>query len=262
MGESAFAAYAGFCALLYAFDPAGPSRRVLVHWRRMNAGLLRRFFGPGLPKTASLVVMMCFLGLLGITAIDLAMLYIQPAASPTSSASWTYFSPYTPTRSDRLAQIFVFGAYCAPYFVFTMGLVAYFRSRGHTPWIARLIAGAILFLAGAAPWVVAAIGGVVTSTHDDTWLIVAAPSPFFAYVMVNHYDHPRADETPIVAAGLACAMMWGLLGLVFLVIAGRRCARTVREQTAIFAQTESALRAEDDARAASVPAPITEPGAS
>ncbi len=248
-GESFFAAYAGFCALLFAFDPAGPSRRVLVHWRRMRAGVMRRFFGPGMPKTASLVVLMCFLGLLAIPAIDMAMLYIQPAASPTSTASWTYYTPYVVTRSDRLSQIFVFGAYCAPYFVFTMGLVAYFRSRGHTAWIARLIAGGILFLAAAGPWVIAAIGGVVTSTHDDTWLVVAAPTPFFAYVMVGSFDHhaTTGDDTPLVQAGLAAAMMWGFLGLVFLVLAGRKCGRAVREQNAIHEQTEAALRAEDDA---------------
>jgi ABC-type transport system involved in multi-copper enzyme maturation permease subunit len=250
-GETAFATYAGFCALLFAFDPAGPSRRVLVHWRRMRAGFLRRFFGPGLPKTASLVVLMCFLGLLAIPAIDLAMLYIQPAVSPTAASSWSYWAPHTPTRTDRMSQIFVFGAYAAPYFVFTMGIVAYFRSRGHTPWIARLIAGAILFLAAAAPWVVAAIGGVVTSTHDDSWLVVAAPSPFFAYAMVGQFDHPGAgDDTPIVQAGLAAAMMWGLLGLIFLVLAGRRSARTIREQNQMHAQTDEALRAEDEARAA------------
>ncbi len=262
-GETFFALYAGFCALLFAFDPAGPSRRVLVHWRRAGAGVMRRFFGPGLPKTASLVVMMCFLGLLAIPAIDIAMLYIQPATAPASSSSWAYYSPHVATRNDRLSQIFVFGAYCAPYFVFTMGLVAYFRSRGHSPWIARLIAGGILFLAAAAPWVVAAIGGVVTSSHDDTWLVVAAPSPFFAYAMVGQFDHPGStDETPIVQAGLAAAMMWGLLGLVFLVLAGRRCARAVREQNAIHEQTEAALQAEDDAaRAAALAADAPPPGA-
>jgi hypothetical protein len=254
IGETTFAAYAGFCALLFAFDPAGPSRRVLVHWRRMGAGMLRRFFGPGLPKTTSLIVVMGFLGLLGITAIDLALLYIQPVSSPTSTSSWTYMSPYTLSRSDHLAQIFVFGAYCAPYFVFTMGLVSYFRSRGHSPWIARLITGAILFLAAAAPWVVAAIGGAVTSAHDDTWLVVAAPSPFFAYTMVGNFGHPGTDDTPIIQAGLACAMIWGLLGLFFLVAAGRRCARAVREQNAIYAQTEAALQAEDDVRAAAATA--------
>jgi ABC-type transport system involved in multi-copper enzyme maturation permease subunit len=262
VGETAFATYAGFCALLFAFDPPGPSRRVLVHWRRMGAGMLRRFFGPGLPKTTSLVVLMGFLGLIAVAAIDLVALYLQPAASPTASGSWTYFSPYTPTRTDRLAQIFIFAAYCAPYFVFTMSLVSYFRSRGHTPWIARLIASAILFLAAAAPWVVAAIGGVVTSSHDDTWLLVAAPSPFFAFTMVGRYNHPgTGDDMPLVQAGLACAMLWGLFGLLFLVLAGRRCARAVREQHAAFAQTEAALRAEDDARAAAAAPPPTSAGA-
>jgi hypothetical protein len=264
IGETTFAAYAGFCALLFAFDPVGPSRRVLVHWRRMRAGILRRFFGPGLPKTASLIVLLGFVGLIVIPAIDLAMLYIQPATSPTASSGWSYWSPYTPARTDRLSQIFVFGAYCAPYFVFTAGLVAYFRSRGHTPWIARLIAGSILFLVAAAPWVVAAIGGAVTSSHDDSWLVVAAPSPFFAYAMVSHFDHPGAgDDTPIVQAGLAGAIMWGFIGLVFLMLAGRRASRAVREQNQIYVQTEQALQAEDDARAAAAlaaDAPPPSPG--
>ena len=251
MGETAFAVFAGFCALLFAFDPPGPSRRVLVHWRRMGAGVLRRFFGPGLPKTASLVVLLCFVGLIAVPAIDLVMLYLQPATSPTASASWTYWSPHAPSRNDRLSQIFVFGAYCAPYFVFTMGIVAYFRSRGNTPWMTRLIAGGILFLMAAAPWVVAAIGGVVSSTHDDSWLVVAAPSPFFAYAMVGQAEHVGSgDDTPIIQVGLAAAMVWGFLGLLFLVLAGRRCARIVREYNQVNVQTDAALRAEDDARAA------------
>lgn len=208
---------------------------------------------------------MCFLGLLAIPAIDMAMLYLQPTAPPTSSSAWTYYSPHVATRNDRLSQIFVFGAYCAPYFVFTAGLVAYFRSRGQTPWMARLVAGGILLVTAAGPWVIAAIGGAVSSSHDDTWLVVAAPSPFFAYAMVGQFDHPGStDDTPLVQAGLAAAMFWGLFGLIFLVIAGRRCARAVREQNAIHAQTEAALQAEDDAAraaalAADAPASATPP---
>jgi hypothetical protein len=71
--------------------------------------------------------------------------------------------------------------------------------------------------------------------------------------MVGHYGHPGTDDTPIIQAGLVCAMMWGLFGLLFLVLAGRRCARAVREQNAIYAQTDAALRAEDEARAAAGP---------
>lgn len=251
-GETVFAAYAGFCALLFAFDPAGPSRRVLVHWRRAGAGVFRRFFGPGLAKTASLVVVLGFLALLGIMAIDAAALYLQPTPPPSTTLG--YYSLYTPSRTDRLTQIFVFGAYCAPYFVFTMGLVTYFRSRGQSPWIARLVTSAVLFLASAAPWVVAAIGGVVTSTHDDTWLVVGAPSPFYAYVMVSRLDHGPGDDTPIVPVGLAMALLWGFIGLLLLAFAARRSARTVREQSVQWAQTDAALQAEDDARAAaSVP---------
>ncbi len=250
-GESTFAAFAGFCALLFAFDPAGPTRRVLVHWRRAGAGIVRRFFGPGLPKTASLVVLIGFMCLLAIMAADAAALWLQP--TPAASTTLSYYSLYTPSRTDRLTQIFVFGAYCAPYFVFTMGLVTYFRSRGQSPWIARLIAGAILFLIAAAPWVVAAIGGVVTSSHDDTWLVVGAPSPFYAYVMVGRLDHASADDTPVIPVGLACALLWGFIGLLLLAFAARRCARAMREQSSQWAQTDAALQAEDAARAAQAP---------
>jgi len=44
--------------------------------------------------------------------------------------------------------------------------------------------------------------------------------------------------------------VWGFLGLLFLVLAGRRCARIVREYNQVNVQTDAALRAEDDARAA------------
>ena len=242
-GQTTFAIYAGFCSSLFAFEPAGPSRRVQVHWRREGAGLLRRYFGPGLPKTASLVVLLGFLGMAGIAAVDLVMLHFAPPSVPPPYA-------YGPTlaRADAMAQIAVFAIYMAPYFVFCTGLTAYIRSRGNTPWISRLIAGAVLFLIAAAPWVVAAIGGVVSNGHDDTWLVVGAPSPFYGYLMVSWIEKSLTSDVPIIQVGVAAALLWGFIGLILLIAAGRRCSKAMRDQTSLVAQQEAALDAEERAR--------------
>ncbi|CAN5678274.1 hypothetical protein BH09MYX1_BH09MYX1_52860 [soil metagenome] len=250
-GQTKVMIYAGFAALLFAFEPAGPSRRVLVHWRRENAGIVRRFFGPGLPKTATLVVLMGFLGMASIAACDLAALYFAPAISTTTATlAPTYgYTPPIVARSDSMAQIALLAIYAAPYFIFTVGLTSYIRSRGSTPWISRLIASAFLFLIAAAPWVVAAIGGVVSSAHDETWLIVGAPSPFFAYLMVSWVTKSSAaSDVPIIQAGVACALLWGFVGLILLLAAGRRASKAMREQAALVAQQESALEAEEKAQ--------------
>ncbi len=242
-GLTLFATYAAFCALLFAFDPAGPSRRVFTHWRRSDAGLMRRFFGPGLAKTATLVMLLGFLGLAGITGVDAAAMYF----APTSVAPAYAYGATLPSRMDHIGQILVFGAYSAPFFVFTTGLVMYFRARGSSPWVSRLIAGAVLFLVAAGPWVVAAIGGVVSSSHDEAWLVVGSPSPFYAYVMASWMAKTSADQVPIIQTGLACALLWGLIGLLLVAAAARRCSLLIREQNAQLAQTEAALRAEDEA---------------
>jgi ABC-type transport system involved in multi-copper enzyme maturation permease subunit len=247
-GQTTFIVYAGFAALLFAFEPAGPSRRVLVHWRRENAGILRRFFGPGLPKTATLVVLLGFLGLASIAALDLIALNFAPTTVPPAYSVYGYAPPITP-RADMMAQIALFAIYSGPYFIFTVGLTSYIRSRGSTPWISRLIASAFLFLIAAAPWVVAAIGGVVSTTHDDTWLIVGAPSPFFAYLMVGWVTKSSSSDVPIIQAGVACALLWGMVGLVLLLAAGRRASKAMREQSALVAQQEAALEAEEKAQA-------------
>ncbi len=252
-GQTTFVIYAGFCALLFAFEPAGPSRRVLVHWRREDAGIVRRFFGPGLPKTATLVVLLGFVGMAAIAAFDLAALQFAPTTvTPTYAATMYGYAPPVTPRGDSMAQIALFGIYCAPYYIFTVGLTSYIRSRGSTPWITRLIASAFLFLIAAAPWVVAAIGGVVSSSHDDTWLIVGAPSPFFAYLMVGWVTKTSSSDVPIIQAGVACALLWGFIGLVLLLAAGRRASKAMREQAALVAQQEAALEAEEKAQAEAV----------
>jgi len=242
-GMTAFALHLGFCALLFASEPPGPSRRVRIHWERARTGRWRRFFGPGLSKTALLVA---FLGVAGICSIAFIDAFIIQTF-PTSVPSYAAYGSAASRPSIYVQQILIFGSYLAPFFLFVVALTAWLRSRNHTPWVARLITLAVLFLTAAGPWVVAAIGGVLSSHHDDDWLMVASPSPFYVFAMLKAVD--RTDPTPIIPVGLACALIWGVVGVWLLASTARRCAHTVAQHDAAVAQAEAALRAEEEATA-------------
>jgi hypothetical protein len=173
-------------------------------------------------------------GLLFIAFVDIAALMIWGTGAKKDT--------YT-------AQMFVFAIYAAPFFLFLVGLTSWLRSRGNSPWIARLIASAILFLILAGPWIVAAIGGILArgSGSSDDWIVIAAPSPFYVFYMLSHIDKASpTTDMPVVLFGLACGFMWGLLGLMLLTFAARRCAKQVREYDAAIAQAEAALKAEEE----------------
>jgi ABC-type transport system involved in multi-copper enzyme maturation permease subunit len=241
LGLSTFALYLAFCAMLFAAEPPGPSRRVRIHWERERAGIMKRFFGPGLPKTAMLVAALGFAGVWIIAFGDMALIELFG----------------TSKKAKYTEEIFFFALYAAGFFVFVTGLAAWLRSRGQTPWIARLVAGALLFLVCAGPWVVAAIGGVLTQHHGDDWLVIGAPSPFYALYMMAWLDSSShsGSDVPVIEIGAACSLLWGMLGLALLGAAAHRCHRAVRELDAATTAAEDALRAEELAAAAPPPAP-------
>jgi hypothetical protein len=238
-GIFSYGTFTGFCALLFAFENAGPSRRVRVMWSRAKTGVIKRFFGPGLTKAASLALLFGGGGTLLITALDMGAMYIKP---DTSTAG---------IREMSLAQIFVFGAYGLAFFVFSLGLTMWLRARGSSPWVARLISSAVLFLITAGPWVIAAIAGAMSLSNEDLSMLVAAPSPGFAFYMVSWiekvHNGTASESVPMVQIGLAAAAFWGVVGITLLGVAARRTSKTVREQDTQYAQADAALRAEDDA---------------
>lgn len=243
VGLTTFGTFAGFCALLFAFEPPGPTRRVRVTWQRAQTGVVRRAFGPGLMKASMMALVFGVCGMVAIAAIDMAALTLRPP------------SGILPGKLEAgLSQMFGYGAYGALFFVFALGLTTWLRARGSTPWVARLVSSSVLFLIAAGPWVVAAIAGAMSGSHDEEWLLVAAPSPCFAFYMLKHIDEVASGfgspNIPVVQAGLACAAVWGVLGLGLMGFAGRRTRRVVREQDEQFAQADAALRAEDEALAA------------
>ena len=234
MGMSFLVLHLSFSVMLFAFEPPGPSRRVRIHWQRSGAGIVRRFFGPGLAKSILLVTGVGFVCLLGIAFAQIAVLYLWG----TSGKKEIY-----------MQQLFFFAMYSVGFFVYLAGLTSWVRSRGNGPWISRLITSGLVFLILAGPWIVAAIGGVLA--HKDGW-IVAAPSPFYVFYMMDWVSSTThaSSSLPIVEIGIACAFGWGLLGLLLMSLAARRCSRMVAQHDAAVAQAEAALRAEEEAQAA------------
>jgi hypothetical protein len=225
-----FSVHLGFSAMLFAFEPPGPSRRVRIHWARDRAGFFTRFFGPGLGKSSFLVTSFGFIGVLSTAFAEIFRIYWSAGASGARTDEYVH-------------QLLFFAMYAAGFFVYLTGLTAWLRSRGNSPWIARLIASAIVFLVSAGPWIVAAIGGVLA--QKEGW-IVASPSPFYVFYMLDWIGSTHAGhEMPIVEAGVICSFFWGLLGLILLSLAARKCAVVVAQHDAAVAQAEAALREEE-----------------
>ena len=204
-----------------------------IHWERERAGLMKRFFGPGLPKTGMMVAAIGFACVWLIAFADMGLIEVFGSSSK---------------KSKYIEEVFFFGLYTAGFFLFVTGLTAWLRSRKQTPWIARLVAAALLFLISAGPWVVAAIGGVLAQHHGDDWLVIGAPSPFYALYMMSWLDssYTRSD-VPVIEIGAACSLLWGMFGIALLGAAAQRCHRAVRDHDAAVAAAEAALRAEDAA---------------
>ncbi|MGH7330210.1 MAG: hypothetical protein ACREJX_17830, partial [Polyangiaceae bacterium] len=157
-----------------------------------------------------------------------------------------------PAGRDRelgIQKIFVWGAYTGLFTLFITGLVTWLRSRDNTPWIARLIAIAILFLICALPWVIVAIGDAASTSSGsiDDWENVGAPSPFFAFYMIGALD--KLDPGSAIEVGFGAAMVWGFIGFGLLAAAGRRCARAISRYEVSLEQADAAFRHEDEALA-------------
>jgi len=234
-GLSWFALYAGFCVLRFGAEPPGPSRRVRIHWERAHAGLLRRFFGPGLVETQILALVFGLAGMALIAGMGAAFILRQGGVPHAQAMA-------------AVEELFLFAAYEMLFYLFIVGLVAWLRARSQSPWTARLVACGILFLIAALPWVVAAIGGALADSHGQDWLAVAAPSPFYVFVMMHAVEEPSsAGVIPPIWLGLAFAAAWGFAGLILLGLAARRCRKTLAAHDLAVAQADAAFAAEDGA---------------
>ena len=68
---------------------------------------------------------------------------------------------------------------------------------------------------------------------------MAAPSPAYAFFMLNALTQSSHDQRVILAAGLTSALAWGLLGIGLLLMALGRTKRRVREERTLRGALES-----------------------
>ncbi|MFT3773877.1 MAG: ABC transporter permease [Minicystis sp.] len=230
VGAGALLAFFSFCVFLFAGDPIGPSRRVLMQWDRDRAGRFRRFLGPGVMRSASLLLAAGGLGLGLVTAVGL-----ERAAAASG------------VTGNDVANVACFGGYALTFYVFLVGLGAFLRSRAATAISARVLLFAILFAVSVGPWIVAAIAGLVAEHHTRDALIVGAPSPFYVFVMFDAFS--RGEHLPVIV-GMITAAAYALIGLVLLAAAGSRCREIIRKHEETLAETDRILAAEDAAAVA------------
>lgn len=232
--------YGIFCAFLFASDPIGPSRRVRVHWARKKASFMTRFMGPGLPKTSVLVMLVTVSIMVGIW---IACATVLGTGGPSMYAF----------------DVFLVTSYACAFLLFVIGMLAMLRATGTSPWVTRAVGFAVVFLVSTAPWVVAAIGGALSASGENGWLLVASPSPFYAFYISQVYT--SSTDWTVISAGFVCEAGWSFLGLLLLWRASVRCERTVAAYDLAVAKSEAALD-EEDARAAGLLAATSHPATS
>ena len=82
---------------------------------------------------------------------------------------------------------------------------------------------------------------------NSGYLVVAAPSPFYVFVMLDAIEHARGDG--LLLAGVICMLGWVGVGLVLLGAAKMRCGTIIDQHEAALAETDRLLAAEDQAAA-------------
>jgi len=217
-----------FTAFVFAGEPIGPSRRVLVHWERERVGWLRRYLGPGLMRAMTLLVGWGVAALVGVTLAGAA---VELAAG----------GPHAETDALRVV---VLGAYLAAFLVFVAGFAAFTRSHLRSAAVPRILLLAALFLVTVGPWIAMAIAGVVTEGSRAA-IIAAAPSPTFVVRMMAAADPADAQRGLVLMAGSISAGFWALLGFALLLLAARACKKVISARADALARLEATLREED-----------------
>jgi hypothetical protein len=221
--------HGAFCALLFASEPPGPSRRVLLAWDREGVGLLRRRLGPGLVSTSLLELALGTSSVVVLALVGAARAWARPALPGATL--------------DEAVALLQFGSFSASFLIFLVGLVATLRTRTTTVVAARVVSASTVFGLAVVPWVVAAVGGLSSGSKDA--LVLAAPSPFFAFTLLDPTPHASVS-----IAGLVTGAIYLASGLALTKLAARRTAAVVDAHERRMAETERLLAAEEAALAA------------
>jgi hypothetical protein len=234
-----------FALFVLATDPPGPSRRILAQWQRNGASALRRFMGPGIAKTALLLVVVFG----GTLAIFFATgVYLDTYGLPSSPFA---LSPFPP-RTTHTLEMAYFGAYALAFYGFLCGFTVFLRSRQQGRFSLRALLALVTFAAFTLPLFVAAILKVAGT--DKAALPLAAPSPIFVFAMIMQATGKGSSlGFEAVTPGLIAIGGWAALGLVLGVVGAARARRQSRAQELSWKALDERLAAEDGAQAEEAP---------
>jgi ABC-type transport system involved in multi-copper enzyme maturation permease subunit len=182
--------FLSFVAFLVAGEPWGPSPRVRARWARAKTKGLVRAFGPGVGRAAALAIALCFTC---FAALALAGLSIAT------------------TRDDRHSLLAFFG-YGAGFTLFSIGFASWARARSTGAQLPRVLLGSALFVAVLGPYIAMAIGGILAD-GSSRLLLIAAPSPAFAFAVVDRLKTPGGDADLFTLAASGAALGWALVGI-------------------------------------------------
>jgi hypothetical protein len=202
-----------FCAFVFAGDALGVSRRIEFRWQQRGAGWLARVMGPGLVQTSMLLLVSSLL-IIGLFALG--------GAAMLSGGTRDAMPP--PTAVSLLTC----GEVWSAFFVFIVGFLVWSRVRANSVGGARVLTLFVGALAMALPWIGFLIFGYALSKRVHDALIIAAPSPLYAFTMVSAIL--RGDPQVALTAGLACSLGWIAMGLTLFGLGARRATRLVAER--------------------------------
>jgi len=203
-----------FLGFLFAGEPLAPSRRVEARWTRERAGAGRRFLGPGVMRACTLLLLLIigsFAALLGAAALTLAV----------------------PTERDGVLAL---GGYAAAFLVFLAGFAAWTRARSRSGGVPKVLLLGALFLAVVGPWIAMAIAGIFEPSERA--LLVAAPSPLYAFHLRKVLASGGVDADVAALAGSVAAASWLVIGFGLFALASGRVEQRLAAERAVRANLE------------------------
>jgi hypothetical protein len=226
--------FALFALFVLASDPPGPSRRVLAQWQKSGASVLRRFLGPGIGKTALLlvVVLAASLGIFFATGLYYDRVGTAPAAS---AGLWP--------GDSHTEETFYFAAYALAFYGFLAGLTVSLRSQEQGRFSVRAILALVTFAAFTVPLFMAGILKVAGT--DKSAFSVAAPSPLFVFAMIAEANGKRLSSGFDAAGpGMLAVAFWATLGFVLGASGARRASQRAAAQELAWKALDARISSE------------------
>jgi hypothetical protein len=214
-----------FCLFVLAADPRAPSRRVRALWEREKAGPLRRFAGPGVGRTALLLVL------------------TTTACQAVLAGGGVFYELHGGSGTKEHAEsIALFAAYGTCFFGFLCGFLAFVRSRDGARFAPRASLSLAIFAAFAGPLFVVAILGV-TAFSFETAAFIGAPSPLYVFAMIGDLESTMHHDA--VHAGVIAMLAWAALGAVLALRGARNLGRIAQDAERERQRLDEQLDAED-----------------